>query len=401
LQPHRPGRADDNVTIAYDTYDVTDLARAVAAAPTFAQATGPSRLVLGLQGYNSVPNTRFMLELHLMYASGERATIYGTNRNSWQALDASHVFGLRPSTQTTGGYFQQPQEDLDARVYPTGWLLAGFEGTAMPSGTQANPSGTAESNEDSDAVAGERAAYHQSNRQTDQPARNGWLAAVEQSPFPLPLVAKTTQSLELDEQKAVLVVKTAPGKYFFDFGREIQAGIRLVISGVTKGMAGETAVLKLGESLVAGGAAHVLRFPMFTSNQYQSVLTLGGDGGSSISGGGAENGSQSTFEHHEYSEFRYGTLEFADVTVGDNVTLDIRAWVVRCVTAAVLAHERTHVQAYTRTSFTRIQSVCVCACVRGCVCVYMCVCVCARARVGGAHGQPVQSWSTAYLSSRF
>lgn len=231
-----------------------------------------SGMCLLLQGYNTNPNTRFVLELHLMYSNGTRI-VHGTNANQWTARDVSDAFGLSDLTQTTGGYFEQPQENIDARIFPHDWLHPEFAG--------------------------------------------GWEAAVAQPLLPLPLVAKTTQALVVDEIRPTAVTQTGRGTYFFDFGHEFMGGIRLAVSAAnTAALDGQTAVLHLGESLLA---SNTVRYPMYTSNRYQSVLTMRGNGTSS-------------FEHHEYSEFRFGSLEFTDpaaLAAAGDLSLDIRAWTVR------------------------------------------------------------------------
>lgn len=115
---------------------------------------------------------------------------------------------------------------------------------------------------------------------------SAWQAAVAQPALSLPTVAKTTQGLELAEQKPTVLVAVGQGSYFFDFGKEIMGGIQLSVSGSSQ-LAGKTVILRLGESLIS---EHVLRFPMYTSNRYESTFTLAGG--------------NSNFEHHEYSEFR-------------------------------------------------------------------------------------------------
>ena len=105
-----PGRPDDNVSLAFDTFDVSELVRA---------ANGT--VVVALQGYNKRPAAKMMLQLHLTYTNGTTA-VYGTNQRDWQAADVSRVFGLGPQALSTGGAYSQPQEHLDARLYPHGWL---------------------------------------------------------------------------------------------------------------------------------------------------------------------------------------------------------------------------------------------------------------------------------------
>jgi hypothetical protein len=89
---------------------------------------------------------------------------------------------------------------------------------------------------------------------------------------------------------------------------------------------GETLTVQLGESLAG---EHQLQFPMFTGNVYESIFTLGGSSGSGADGADANGNVTMHFEHHEYSEFRFGTLRFTNASVAAKVALNLRAWVVR------------------------------------------------------------------------
>lgn len=121
-----PGRADDNASIVYDTFDVTTLVQAAVSSTAQSQSSNNrvdrvvdthtiGTVAISLQGYQTNPHTRYMLELHITHANGTR-TIHGTNPSTWKAFDASRAFGLAPTTVTTGGYYEGPQENTDARL---------------------------------------------------------------------------------------------------------------------------------------------------------------------------------------------------------------------------------------------------------------------------------------------
>jgi hypothetical protein len=99
------------------------------------------------------------------------------------------------------------------------------------------------------------------------------------SPSPLP---KTTLPLAIDEAVPVALTWVQPGKYFFDFGSELMAGLSLTVDGVrtesndhcrnnspllcAQGASGTTMLVALGEELV--DATTVLA-PMRTGNDFR------------------------------------------------------------------------------------------------------------------------------------
>ena len=260
-----PGRGDDNSSTPYDTFDISSQLAA-------ATASGAGTLAIGLQGYN--PNrtaAKMMLEVHMIDAAG-RKTIFGTNAAGWITFESSRVFGLGLSNlMSTGGAYFQPQERIDGPLYPHGWRLAGFnEG-------------------------------------------QGWAPAEERPPFARHIVPKSTQSISVSVQTPPTeAVEVAPGSYFYDFGAEMQANVILTAS-VPAELAGLTVAVTLGESL---SAVHTIRTPGFTGNRFAASFVLGA-------------GNNISLETHEYMEFRYATLAFANASAATQVKFELAAAVVR------------------------------------------------------------------------
>jgi hypothetical protein len=58
----------------------------------------------------------------------------------------------------------------------------------------------------------------------------GWTNAVEQAPFAASLVVKPTSPVGIHVQAAASVRKISDGHFFFDLGRNVQAGLRLTVA---------------------------------------------------------------------------------------------------------------------------------------------------------------------------
>ena len=58
----------------------------------------------------------------------------------------------------------------------------------------------------------------------------GWTSAVEQAPFAASLVVKPTSPVGIHVQAAASVRKISDGHFFFDLGRNVQAGLRLTVT---------------------------------------------------------------------------------------------------------------------------------------------------------------------------
>eukprot|EP01051_Picozoa_sp_SAG22_P003311 SAG22_NODE_159_length_16948_cov_14.480503_19_plen_870_part_01 len=253
-----PGRSDDNVSTPYDVFDVSHSVT----------GGGAGALTIGLQGFNADRTVaKFLLELHIMFANGSK-TVHGTNADEWTAFDCSYVFGLGLRGYTARDY-RQPQETLNGMLYPRGWAERGFNGS--------------------------------------------WAPAVERGPFAKQIAPKSTQAISISDQALSSIARTDAhsGRFFFDFGKEIQANLVLQAS-VPPELAGHIVSVQLGESLRAPGE---LQFPALTGNLFAASFVLG-SGNISL-------------ETHEYMEFRFGTISFGNASVADKVKFELRASVVR------------------------------------------------------------------------
>ena len=91
----------------------------------------------------------------------------------------------------------------------------------------------------------------------------------------------------------------ARGHWFFDFGTDLMAGLELEWNG-----GNATINLRASEELITNTS---IKFPMRTGNAYEMQWTAG-EGTSS-------------FEQHEYWEFRYGEIKaFSQASGGPAVT---------------------------------------------------------------------------------
>ena len=267
----------------YDSVDITAAARAAAS-----QLKGHARaLVFAVQCYHhdGQDDAKFMLQAHVQYApAAERSLDAGQQLNhavtrqqthvivsddSWQTFDATGVYnpvqclGKAKHTCTTGGAYPQPREYIDAAAMAAvdGWQGAGF-------------------------VPGD-----------------GWVAAQVHSSFKTAPLPKSTEPIAFTPGlKPVQLVQLSPGHWFFDFGSEIMAGLRLRVTG---GVAGQKLDITQGEETVPG-APHQILYPMRTGNTFQQTWTL-------------QHGI-SEFENHEYSTFRYGEIKVSTRSWENNAT---------------------------------------------------------------------------------
>eukprot|EP00928_Gymnodinium_smaydae_P080703 TRINITY_DN64352_c0_g1_i1.p1 TRINITY_DN64352_c0_g1~~TRINITY_DN64352_c0_g1_i1.p1 ORF type:complete len:928 (+),score=60.54 TRINITY_DN64352_c0_g1_i1:39-2822(+) len=236
---------------------------------------GKRQVTLALQGFSDKNDmsAKVLLEVHIQYDDGSEQ-VSGTD-STWFAFNANALFGgIAPHISPS---VQGPPENIDARLSPSGnncmtcWRLSDFK-----------------------------------------PCSPAWSAASERAYFPSNLSTKITQPISVRTGvKPARVVEVGHAHWLFDFGTEIMAGVELQWYG------GE-AVLELiaGEELTSNSS---VLFPMRTGNRYQMNWTAGPG--------------NSSFEQHEYWEFRYGELKVVSPNSfehkGGRLPFNLTAWVVR------------------------------------------------------------------------
>ncbi|MEV0155794.1 family 78 glycoside hydrolase catalytic domain [Micromonospora sp. NPDC050686] len=188
----------------YQTHDVT-------------AALAPGRNAFAALCYSSQERA-FLAELVVVFADGSRQVV--TTGEHWRARRAGR---WRPSAGFTGGgYYQAPQEYIDARHEPVGWSAPGFDDDAW-----------------------EPAAAVPLTRRLE-PA---WLNAMAYTYL-----------------RPAAVEQLGPGRWLCDLGRAVVGGIRLSVTGT----AGQTVEVRLGEERTATGARYQLR----AGQTYREVWTL-------------------------------------------------------------------------------------------------------------------------------
>jgi alpha-L-rhamnosidase len=189
----------------FHCYDVTALVR-------------PGANTLSALCYASTGKA-FLAELTILYED-RRTEKIGTGPD-WRVLDGSLV---RPENGNIGGgYYKAPQEFIDARNEPVGWMEPCFR-----------------DDEWQPALA--------------RPAIHGLLPA-------------QTENVERRLVKPTSVRKLAPGRWLFDFGQEVVAGIRLSI----RGQAGQSIEVLLGEELQPDGG---VKYNLRCNQTYAECWTL-------------------------------------------------------------------------------------------------------------------------------
>ena len=150
----------------------------------------------------------FLAELTILYKDGRSEKI-GTGP-AWRVLDGG---ACRPENGNIGGgFYKAPQEFIDARYEPVGWMEAGF-------------------------------------RDDD------WQSPLVRTPIP-GLHPAQTENIERHLLAPLTVRKLAPGRWLFDFGQEVVGGVRLSLDGPV----GQSIEVLLGEELEPdGGVKYNLR----------------------------------------------------------------------------------------------------------------------------------------------
>lgn len=162
---------------------------------------------------------RFLAQLIVRFQDGTLQS-FGTD-GAWQALDG--IAALPEAGSIGTGHYAAPRENIDARAWPVGFAMSGFDASAW-------------------APAHEKAAF----------------AQLEPT-----LTAKVAEHIKLP----VEVVEYLPGSYFIDYGRSWVGGLRLSLDG----RPGQMLEIRYGEAL---SAPLTVKSPMATGNHYEEKWTL-------------------------------------------------------------------------------------------------------------------------------
>ncbi|SCL26379.1 Alpha-L-rhamnosidase N-terminal domain-containing protein [Micromonospora rhizosphaerae] len=183
---------------------------------------------------------RFLAQMEVRYADGSRLTV-GTGAD-WRARSGGRW--LPAAGDLRGGYYTAPQEFIDAREEPVGWLSPGFDDSS-------------------------------------------WTPAAERAPIDGLLPAQTP-NLRREAVTPAAVRRVGDGRWIVDLGREIVGGLALDLDGA---YAGRTVEIRLGEEL---SGPDTVRYQLRGGNVYREVWTL-------------RDGTQH-LEHWGYRGFRYAEL---------------------------------------------------------------------------------------------
>jgi len=235
-----------NDNVPYSVFDVTDRL-----------STGNiNALAAACYSYDSAKD--FLMQLKVFYGDGTTETLISDG--TWKAIDASNIYNM---TSNFNSHYTAGPENIDSVKIPHAWNQLEFDDSL-------------------------------------------WPPATENSSFSELLVAQKARNIEISEQQALVVIDKGGGNYFFDFGKEIIAGLKLTISGQD----GAVINVRLGEEL---SAANTVRYQTRTGVNYDESWTL-------------KSGTQ-TIENFGYRGFRYGEiLNSPDLTID---TSKIKATVIR------------------------------------------------------------------------
>lgn len=181
----------------------------------------------------------FIAEVRVFYKDGSIDT-FGTD-SSWRVMNADSFYNMGDNFFK---YYEAGPENLDARNWPEGWQVAGFDDSSWQP---------------------VRTMDHCADCLFAQPLRN----------------------IQMKEAVPVKMIKKADGHYFFDFGKEIVGFIRLVVTGTN----GRQIAIRLGEELAG---KNTVRYAARTDITYAENWTL--------------REGQQTLENFGYRGFRYGEL---------------------------------------------------------------------------------------------
>ncbi|MFJ8581732.1 family 78 glycoside hydrolase catalytic domain [Micromonospora sp. NPDC093277] len=177
----------------------------------------PGRNALAALCYSPQERT-FLAQLVVVFTDGTRQVV--ATGDGWRSRRAGRW--RPPAGITGGGYYQAPQEYLDARYEPVGWTGPGFDDGSWEPVTAASLTRRLE------------------------PA---WVT-----------------NMTYTYRRPTAVEQLGPGRWLFDLGRAVVGGIRLSVTGT----AGQTVEVRLGEERTSSGAQYNLR----AGQTYREVWTL-------------------------------------------------------------------------------------------------------------------------------
>ncbi|WP_423820797.1 family 78 glycoside hydrolase catalytic domain [Salinisphaera sp. SPP-AMP-43] len=201
-----PVRAfDPDTETRYHTYDITNQLKAGAN-------------VVSAFCYTADEHA-FLADIVIVYRNGRRQVI-GTGRD-WRVRLAG---GWRPPAGFTGGgFYQAPQEYIDARAEPLGWRSPGYDDSA-------------------------------------------WAEPVEAGPLP-GLAPSWDQNIACIPVKPESSTQLDSGHWLIDMGREVVGGLRLNVTA----RAGQQVEVRLGEERADDGGA---RYELRVGQTYREVWML-------------------------------------------------------------------------------------------------------------------------------
>jgi alpha-L-rhamnosidase len=202
-----PSRAKTDATMTtYNAYDVTSLLE-----------RGRSNAI-GALAYTT-SDKRFLAQLVIAYADGSRDVV--SSDGTWTSFPGSQAMPEGGSIGTS--FYAAPVENIDARVYPSGFDTAGFDDSK-------------------------------------------WTPAVTKAAMPgltgLPQAAMTQQLVP-----PVKITKVADKHYILDFGHSVVGGLQLSLNG----SGGEQVEIRDGEVLSSPTAVD---YTLSAGNAYRDVWTL-------------------------------------------------------------------------------------------------------------------------------
>jgi alpha-L-rhamnosidase len=161
----------------------------------------------------------FLADIVLVFKDGGRQ-IVGTG-DRWRVRSGKRW--RPPSGYTGGGFYEAPQEFIDAREEPMGWTRPEFVAT-------------------------------------------GWVAPAQRPALP-PLRPAATENLALHIVQPAKVQKLGSGHWLLDMGRELVGGLSIDVEG----RSGQTIEIRLGEEKSQDGGA---RFELRARQVYREIWTL-------------------------------------------------------------------------------------------------------------------------------
>jgi alpha-L-rhamnosidase len=167
----------------------------------------------------STDGRAFLADIVLVFKDGRRH-IVGTG-DRWRVRSGKRW--RPPSGYTGGGYYEAPQEFIDAREEPIGWTQPEFVGT-------------------------------------------GWEPPAQRPALPT-LRPAATENLALHILQPSKVQNLGAGHWLLDMGRELVGGLRIDVEG----RAGQTIEVRLGEERSKDGGA---RFELRAKQIYREIWTL-------------------------------------------------------------------------------------------------------------------------------